>query len=305
MGSVTVAWEDVISVIHLISAHLIVLAVLLAAAIIAVVVSSLKLKKPAKGLVNGSALIAFSLAAVLIVNMMLTGPLYNTLNVVLTDKGELTQEHSDYSRQLVEDITAEGIVLAKNDGGLPLDPAELNNGQINVFGWASTNPIYGGTGSGAVDAATAVDLLGGLKNAGFTVNQELVDKYTAFRADRPTIEINNGQDWSLPEPTADSYDQTLLDNAKSFSDWAIVVIARSGGEGADLPHDMGKVLDGEENTELREGRTVLAHGSYWEGTKYTNALYTPNSDAYADFEYGQHYLELSRTETWSPPTLTT
>lgn len=296
MGSVTVAWEDVISVIHLISTHLIVLAVLLAAAIIAVIVSSVKLKRPKKGLVNGTSLVVFGLLAVLIVNMMLTGPLYNTLNVVLADSGSLTQEHSDHSRQLVEDITAEGIVLAKNDGGLPLAPTALNNGQINVFGWASTNPIYGGTGSGAVDAATAVDLLGGLKNAGFTVNQELVDKYTAFRADRPTIEINNGQDWSLPEPTADSYDQILLDNAKNFSDWAIVVIARSGGEGADLPHDMGKVLDGEENTELREGRTVLAHGSYWEGTKYTNALYTPNSDSYADFEYGQHYLELSRTE---------
>ena len=54
--------------------------------------------------------------------------------------------------------------------------------------------------------------------------------------------------------------------------------------------------------EFRDGFPVTdksdktAHGSYWEGTKYTNALYTPNSDSYADFEYGQHYLELSRTE---------
>ena len=296
MGSVTVAWEDVFSVVQQVSGYLIALGVALVIAIAAIIVSSLKLKTPLKGLVNGEALIAFGLAAVLIVNLMLSGPLYNTLNVVLTDSGELTQEHADASRALVEEITSEGIILAKNDGGLPLAPSSLNNGQINVFGWASTNPIYGGTGSGSVDAATAVDLLGGLKNAGFTINQELVDKYTAFRTDRPSIEINNGQDWSLPEPTADSYDQTLLDNAKSFSDWAIVVIARSGGEGADLPHDMGKVLDGEENTELREGRTVIAHGSYWEGTKYTNALYTPNSGDYADFEYGQHYLELSHTE---------
>ena len=293
---ITVDIGDIMAVVQLIQGHLIALAAALVIALAVIVFSCLKLKKPLKGLVNGEALIAFGLAAVLIVNMMLTGPLYNTLNVVLTDSGELSQETSEASRKLVEEITNEGIILAKNDGSLPLQPSTLNNGQINVFGWASTNPIYGGTGSGAVDVATAVDILKGLENAGFTVNQELVDKYTAFRTDRPVIDINNGQDWSLPEPTADSYSQDLINNAKNFSDWAIVVIARSGGEGADLPHDMGKVLDGEKDTSMREGRTVIARGSYWEGTKYTNALYTPNSDDYADFEYGQHYLELSRTE---------
>ncbi|MDE6588853.1 MAG: glycoside hydrolase family 3 C-terminal domain-containing protein, partial [Oscillospiraceae bacterium] len=293
---ITVEWADVMSVVQLVSGHLTALGVLLVIAIAAIVFSCLKLKSPLKGLVNGEALIAFGLAAVLIVNLMLNGPLYNTLNVVLTDSGELTQEHADASRALVEEISSEGIILAKNDGGLPLAPSSLNNGQINVFGWASTNPIYGGTGSGAVDVATAVDILKGLENAGYTVNQELVDKYKQFRSDRPVIDINNGQDWSLPEPTADSYSQELMNNAKDFSDWAIVVIARSGGEGADLPHDMGKVLDGELDSSMREGRSVHAHGSYWEGTKYTNALYTPNSDSYDDFEYGQHYLELSRTE---------
>lgn len=297
MGNVTVAWEDVISVVNLVRTHIIVLVVALAAMIAAVIFALVKLKKPLKGFVSGQAVIAFLLIAVVLANQMLGGPLYNTLNVVLTDAGELTTETAEHSRQLVEEITDEGIILAKNDDqALPLAPDSLDHGQINVFGWASTNPIYGGTGSGAVDVNTAVSLLGGLENAGFTVNQELVDKYEEYRSDRPVIDINNGQDWSLPEPTADSYSQDLIDNAKDFSDWAIVVIARSGGEGADLPHDMGKVLDGSPNTELREGNTVIAEGSYWEGTKYTNALYTPNSDDYADFEYSQHYLELSRTE---------
>ena len=295
MGSVTVAMEDVLAVIQQISGYLIGIGGLLALAIIAIVYSSLKLKRPLKGLVNGEAVIAFLLVTVLLVNLMLNGPLYNTLNTVLADSREVSAETQEESRQLVEEITAEGIVLAKNDGGLPLAPSSLNNGQINVFGWASTNPIYGGTGSGSVDVSTAVDMLKGLENAGFSVNQELVDKYKAYRSDRPVIGINNGQDWSLPEPTASSYSQELMDNAKDFSDWAVVVLARSGGEGADLPHDMGKVLDGSVNTELRD-QPVVAQGSYWEGTKYTNALYTPNSQDYADFEYGQHYLELSRTE---------
>ena len=59
---------------------------------------------------------------------------------------------------------------------------------------------------------------------------------------------------------------------------------------------MGKVLDGTFNAELANGHGAIEHGSYWVDNKYTNALYTPNSDSYADFEYGQTYLELSRTE---------
>lgn len=96
----------------------------------------------------------------------------------------------------MEKVAGEGIVMTKNTGGLPL--AEISN--LNVFGLASTNPIYGGTGSGTVDATTAVTLLGGLENAGFTLNTELSEKYIAYRADRPAITINDGQDWTLPEP---------------------------------------------------------------------------------------------------------
>ncbi len=46
------------------------------------------------------------------------------------------------------------------------------------------------------------------------------------------------QDWTLPEPTADSYTDDLMNNAKDFSDTAMVVITRVGGEGADPPTDL-------------------------------------------------------------------
>lgn len=207
---------------------------------------------------------------------MLSDALYNTINVVLADKEELSQENAENSKQIIEEITSEGIVLTKNDDGfLPIAPQKLN-----VFGWASTNPIYGGTGSGTVDASTAVGILEGLENAGFETNHELSDMYTEYRADCPAISINEGQDWTLPEIPVAQYPDEIMENAKAFSDTAVIVLARTGGEGADLPHDMGAVMD----------------GSYNQGTKYTNALYTNNSDDYADFEDGQSYLELSRTE---------
>ena len=63
-----------------------------------------------------------------------------------------------YKRQtkLVEKIAEEGIVLLKNeDNMLPME----NNKKLNVFGWASTNPCYGGTGSGSLSDAYETCLL--------------------------------------------------------------------------------------------------------------------------------------------------
>lgn len=286
MGNVEVAWEDIVSVAQMMQAHLIFIGVALVLMIVGII-AAVKVQKPLRGLVRVQAVVAFVLVAVLAVNLALTGPVYNTLNVVLSDKGALDPVHVEASRQIVEEVTNEGVILTKNDGNyLPIEPQK-----VNVFGWASTNPIYGGTGSGTVDASTAVGILQGLSNVGFETNTELSDLYTAYRADRPAISINNGQDWTLPEIPAADYDPGVIDRAKEFSDTAILVIARSGGEGADLPHDMGAVLDGTYDSE----RDVIAQGSYWQGTKYTNALYRNNGD-YDDFEAGQHYLELSRTE---------
>ena len=56
-----------------------------------------------------------------------------------------------------------------------------------------------------------------------------------------------GQDWTLPEPTVDKYTDAVMSQATGFSDTAVVVISRSGGEGADLPNDMNAVIHGTYN----------------------------------------------------------
>ena len=275
MGNVEVAYEDIISALQLVRTHLIVIGVALVC-MIAVMILARKLAKPVRGFVRVQSLLAFLVAVVLVVNVMLTGALSNTLSIVLSDMGSLSQESVDNSRQVIEEVTGEGIVMTKNDDSfLPVAPE-----RINVFGWASTNPIYGGTGSGTVDAATAVGILEGLENAGFETNSELSDMYTEYRADRPVIGINDGQDWTLPEVPVSDYSDEMIQNAKDFSDTAMIVISRSGGEGADLPHDMGALMD----------------GTWDQGTKYTNGSYQNNSSEYDDFTDGQTYLELSQTE---------
>lgn len=276
MGNVEVAWEDVFSVISMVVPQLIFIGIALIAMIVVLVLAK-KWEKLKKSFIRFQSVMAFILITVLTVNTMLVGTLYNTLNVVLADKGELQQEHIDNSRNVIEEITNEGIVMTKNENAfLPIVP-----GAINVFGWASTNPIYGGTGSGTVDTTTAVGILEGLQNAGFETNSELSDMYVAYREDRPAISINNGQEWTLPEIPVAEYPQDVLDRAREFSDTAVVVISRTGGEGADLPYDMGSIMDG----------TTMDIG-----TKYLRGSYTNNSTEYADYVAGQSYLELSRTE---------
>lgn len=266
--------EDVIKVLNSMKPQLIGFGVVLVLAIVAMI-ACMKLPKAKKYMIRCQAGLAILLALVITVNLICFGPM-NTMISLATGSGSISEETSAEATDLVEDIADEGIVLLKNEGStLP-----LTAGNLNVFGWASTNPVYGGTGSGALnDAYHTVTLLEGLENAGFTLNTELSDFYTAYRADRPTIAMGT-QDWTLPEPPASTYTDEMMANAKAFSNTALVVISRSGGEGADLPTDMAAVID----------------GSWQDGTTSYAGSYTNNSTEYADFEQGQHYLELSKTE---------
>lgn len=251
--------DDVIKVVSSIKGYLIALAAVILLAV-AVMVGCRKMKKSKKYLIRWQAGLGLVAAAAIIVNLILTGPMYTMVSLA-TGGGKVSEENVVSATALCEDIADEGIVLLDNQGTLPL----AKNSKLNVFGWASTNPCYGGTGSGALsDAYPTVTLLQGLTNAGFELNTSLSDFYTSYRADRPVVGMWS-QDWTLPEPEAAAYSSELLDEAKAFSDTALVVITRVGGEGADLPTDVSKV-------------------TYDAGHSYN------------DFEPGEHYLQLSKTE---------
>lgn len=74
----------------------------------------------------------------------------------------------------------------------------------------------------------------------------------------------------MPEPNVNLYTDELMSNAKAFSDTAMIVITRIGGEGADLPTDMAAVVDGswirrvaERNGEMRGAGYITV---IWENT---------------------------------------
>ncbi|MBQ6213162.1 MAG: hypothetical protein IJJ57_09785, partial [Ruminococcus sp.] len=58
-------------------------------------------------------------------------------------------------------IAEEGFVLLENEDILPLTDTK----KVNLFGWASTNPIYGGAGSGGInDLYPKVSLIESIQN---------------------------------------------------------------------------------------------------------------------------------------------
>lgn len=154
---------------------------------------------------------------------------------------EQTEAAGAASAAMTQQVESQGIILLKNQGdALPLDGQQ----RVNVFGSSSSNFVYGGTGSGAGDSENVVTFMQGLENAGLEPNPELADFYAQNTMERKDMGLV-GTDYGIYELPADNYDQALVDEAKGYSDVALVVISRVGGEGSDLPMDMAGYTGGE------------------------------------------------------------
>lgn len=258
---ISVEMEDVLAVLQLCKPYIIGIIAALVIGIV-IMIACRRMSRGKRFLIRGEAAIAMVLAVVVCVNMICFGPM-STLIGLATGNGTLSDETNEEAAEVAEEIMEDGIVLLKNESLLPLNETK----KLNIFGWESINPAYGGAGSGGInDLYDIVSLNQGLENAGFSINQELVDFYNNYGADNPEMSIQK-QSWTLPEPPVDTYSDELIKSAKEYSDVAVVVLSRKAGEGHnDIPMDVRK------------------------------AAYDNNSDEYNDFPEGEHYLQLSQTE---------
>ena len=257
---------DVMNVIGSLTPYLIAIGVLFVLALIITFAVNKKTVKDVatRKIVHSESWLVALVGIVVAVSMMLTGPLSTLLNNATITKYTLSDATVSKANELAMDVQSEAVTLLKNDdSNLP-----LSGKKVNVFGWGSTNPVYGGTGSGSMSKQyKTVSLLDGMKQAGLKTNTELSKLYTDYRKDRPEVGMF-AQDWTLPEVPAKQYSDKLVSDAKDFSDEAVVVLTRVGGEGADLPTDM----------------------------KAKGITYKNNSKDYDDFQKGESFLQLSKTE---------
>ena len=140
------------------------------------------------------------------------------------------------SKKLITDIQSEGTVLLKNDGCLPI----ASGSKLTLFGRDSVDILYSGGGSGGLSSkAKPMTLKQALESDGFSVNPIMWNVLDGAKSKYPRGKegVNNLQivgeiaksDYDTPEVKA-SFD--------TYSDYAVVVIGRSGAEGVDLPQNM-------------------------------------------------------------------
>ena len=182
-------------------------------------------------------------------------------------------------RSLAQRVQGEGLVLVRNeDATLPLSS---NTRQVNVFGWASTQWVASGSGSGQVAGKTR-GLLDALSDYGISYNTQLTDMYKGFYGERAykgagALNSRASEYCRLYEPSildTDCYSDDLLASARDFSDTALVVISRVNGESVDAPQAQYKVTRKDGQVDVDVTRSYLELSSEEEGLlRYVGATY--------------------------------
>ena len=133
---------------------------------------------------------------------------------------------------VTRNAAAEGTVLLENKGVLPLNP---NIKTVALYGVAAYRPIAGGTGSGDVNRRYTVSLVEGMRNAGYKVDNSMIDTYTKHLSDHDAAVAKMDITWWMPKPLASEVipSDESIQKAAQNDDVAIVTLQRLSGEGSD------------------------------------------------------------------------
>lgn len=190
---------DVMNVLGSLTPYLIAIGVLFVLALIITFAVNRKTVKEiaTRKIIHSESWIVALVGIVVAVSMMMSGPLSTLLNNATITKYELSDTTVSKANELAKEVQSEAITLLKNDdSNLP-----LSNKKVNVFGWGSTNPVYGGTGSGSMSKQYSDKLISDAKSfsdeAVITITRvggEGADLPTNMKADGITY-TNNSKDY--------------------------------------------------------------------------------------------------------------
>ncbi len=232
----------------------------------------MKIKSKEKGYV-GIAIIVFILAVAVVSNMLAST--YSTMiSLYFTDtesnSSEVsTEEALAAANEITQTLEEEGAVLLKNSGETDSGVLPIAEGtKINLFGNCSYQTLYQGSGSASswFKQELNVTMKEGLENAGFEVNSGLwqfyEDNYQERSDQEGGVTDMSGADHSILEETMEQYEsysyegENILDYSESYSDVAVVVFGRAGGEGSDAIMDMADCVGGDAGKHYLELQSV-------------------------------------------------
>lgn len=155
-----------------------------------------------------------------------------------TNKAEAFANAQEVNLKLAE----EGFVMLKNENAaLPMN----KGARISVFSKNSVNLSYGGSGSGGFDTSNNKNLYESLNDAGFVINPTLKRFYESSQsgpvrtANSSDLDNGDNQKIATAETPQNNYTDAVRNSYADYSDAALVVITRIGGEGFDLPRYQG------------------------------------------------------------------
>jgi len=219
-----------------------------------------KAQRPWKGLSVFSAIVAVLMAVVLVVLSLFDntvaafvgGTFWELENadenaVYFAPDFDSADEMHQYGLELCQRVEAEGAALLMNENNaLPL----AEGAKVSCFSNSSVNLVYGGTGSGNIDASAADNLKTALEKSGFEVNETLWNFYSSEEMSkyaRPNGGMVSLASAEVHEVPWSEYTDEVKNSAASYGDAAIVVLSRVGGEGADLTFEGENYLALDEN----------------------------------------------------------
>lgn len=171
-------------------------------------------------------------------------PIYNdeVTSVYPTQKATNKAEAFANAQEVNLKLAEEGFVLLKNENAaLPMNKGT----RISVFSKNSVNLSYGGSGSGGFDTSNNKNLYESLNDAGFVTNPTLKRFYESSQsgpvrtANSSDLDNGDNQKIATAETPQSKYTDAVKNSYADYSDAALVVITRIGGEGFDLPRYQG------------------------------------------------------------------
>ena len=171
-------------------------------------------------------------------------PIYSdeVTSVYPTQKASNKAEAFANAQEVNLKLAEEGFVLLKNENAaLPMN----RGARISVFSKNSVNLSYGGSGSGGFDTSNNKDLYESLNDAGFVTNPTLKSFYESSQsgpvrtANSSDLDNGDNQKIATAETPQSKYTDAVKNSYADYSDAALVVITRIGGEGFDLPRYQG------------------------------------------------------------------
>ena len=178
-------------------------------------------------------------------------------------KGYVADNNPDLkaNAQVTRTAALEGMVLLKNvKSALPLS-SKIK--KLAAFGFTSYDFIAGGTGSGDVNHAYVVSLIDGLKNAGFTIDQDLQKTYEKYIPEaKAKMPVSQSQFAAfLPKKLIQEMDlsNSNLTAVAQANDAAVITIGKTSGEFADRSISTNFNLTAAEKKMISDVTTAFHH----------------------------------------------